>query len=147
VGVGGDIRAMGAQSCVTTEPDRSYVMDQYSAPRSEGPRICKHNSAFGTLEVDNRTRCVRVNMLNIHGRNCEKLRGLHDTGSGTVHKCYYLVQPTNTREKLNIELFCKFGKVKVTVPSPPPHPAYYARAFLVQGGGGHETGISGTLPQ
>ena len=36
-----------------------------------------------------------------------------------MHKCYYLVQPTNMREKLNIELFCKFGKVKVTVPSPP----------------------------
>ena len=51
-----------------------------------------------------------------------------------MHKCYYLVQPTNMQEKLNIELFCKFGKVKVTVPSPPP-PAYYTRAFLVQGGG------------
>ena len=37
-----------------------------------------------------------------------------------LSSCYYLVQPTNMREKLNIELFCKFGKVKVTVPSPPP---------------------------
>ena len=53
-----------------------------------------------------------------------------------MHKCYYLVQPTNMRQKLNIELFCKFGKVKVTVPSPPPPPAYYTRAFLIQGGGG-----------
>ena len=61
-GEGRDIRAMGAQSCVTTVPDRSYVMDRYSALN-----VCKHNSAFGTLEVDNHTRCVRVNMLNIHG--------------------------------------------------------------------------------
>ena len=37
-----------------------------------------------------------------------------------MHKCYYLVQPTNMREKLDIELFCKYGKLKVTVPSPPP---------------------------
>ena len=51
-----------------------------------------------------------------------------------MQKCYYVVQPTNTREKLNIKLFCKFGKVKVTAPSSPP--AYYARAFLVQRGGG-----------
>ena len=36
----------------------------------------------------------------------------------TMHKCYYLAQ-TNMGEKLNIELFCKFGKVKVMVPSPP----------------------------
>ena len=36
-----------------------------------------------------------------------------------MHNCSYLVQPTNTQEKLNIELFCKFGRVKVTVPSPP----------------------------
>ena len=36
-----------------------------------------------------------------------------------MHKCYYLVQPTNMRQKLNIELFCKFGKVKATLPSPP----------------------------
>ena len=53
-----------------------------------------------------------------------------------MHKCYYLVQPTDMQEKLNMELFCKFRKVKVTVPSPPPPPAYYTRAFLVQGGGG-----------
>ena len=26
-------------SCVTIEPDRSYVIDRYSAPRSEGPKI------------------------------------------------------------------------------------------------------------
>ena len=45
------------------------------------------------------------------------------------HKCYYLVQPTNTREKLSIALFCKFGKVKMTAPSPTP--AYYTRAVLV----------------
>ena len=37
-----------------------------------------------------------------------------------MHKCYYRVQPTNRQEKLNIELFCKFGmKVKVTAPPPP----------------------------
>ena len=36
-----------------------------------------------------------------------------------MHKCYYLVQPTNMLQKLNIELLCKFGKVKVTVPSSP----------------------------
>ena len=34
-----DIRAAGAQSCVTTIPERSYVMDRWSAYCSEGPRI------------------------------------------------------------------------------------------------------------
>ena len=34
-----DIRATRAQPCITTVPERSYVMDQQSAPRSEGPRI------------------------------------------------------------------------------------------------------------
>ena len=33
------IRATGAQSCGTTVPERSHVMGQRSAPRSEGPRI------------------------------------------------------------------------------------------------------------
>ena len=51
-----------------------------------------------------------------------------------MHKCYYLVQPTDMQEKLNMERFCKFRKVKVTVPSHPPPPAYYTRVFLVQGG-------------
>ena len=51
-----------------------------------------------------------------------------------IHKCYYLVQPTNMREKLNIELFCKFGKVKVTVPSPPL--LTIQGRFLFKGGGG-----------
>ena len=38
-GEGRDIRAMGAQSCVNIELDRSYVIDRYSAPHSEGPGI------------------------------------------------------------------------------------------------------------
>ena len=52
-----------------------------------------------------------------------------------MHKCYYLVQPTNMRQKLNIELSCKFRKVKVTVPSPPP-PLTIQGRFLFKGGGG-----------
>ena len=50
-----------------------------------------------------------------------------------MHKCYSLVQPTNTREKLNIELFCKFGKVKVTVSSPP---RLLCKGFFCTRGGG-----------
>ena len=61
-------------------------------------------------------------------------------------KCYYLVQPTDMEEKLNMELFCKFWKAKVTVPSPPP-PAYYTRAFLVQGGGGYRLRIHNLCAQ
>ena len=50
-----------------------------------------------------------------------------------MHKCY-LVQPTNMRQKLNIELFCKFGKVKVTVPS--PLRLLYKGVSCSKGGGG-----------
>jgi hypothetical protein len=49
-----------------------------------------------------------------------------------MHKCYYLVQPTNTRKKLNIEFFCKFGRVKVTAPQ-----LTMQGRFFVQGGGGY----------
>ena len=55
-----------------------------------------------------------------------------------MHKCHYLVQPTNTREKLIIELVCKFGKVKVTVPSPPP-PRLLCKGVSCTGGGGGYT--------
>ena len=54
-----------------------------------------------------------------------------------MHKCYYLVQPTDMREKLNMELFCKFGKAKVTVPSPPW--LTIQGRFLFKGGGVHYT--------
>ena len=52
----------------------------------------------------------------------------------TMHKCYYLVQPTNMQQKLNIELFCKFGRVKVTVPLPPR--LLYKGVSCSRGGGG-----------
>ena len=37
------------------------------------------------------------------------------------------------REKLNIDFFCKFGKVKVTVPSPPP-PCLLCKGVSCTGG-------------
>ena len=67
----------------------------------------------------------------------EELHMLNRGHRDGLSSCYYLVEPTNMREKLNIELFCTFGKVKVTVPSPPPPPALTVQGrFLFKGGGG-----------
>ena len=55
-----------------------------------------------------------------------------------------LVQPTDMREKLNMELFCKFGKVKVTVPSPPPPLTIQGCSlFKRRGGGGASCAVCG----
>ena len=101
-----------------------------------GKNICQSPYSTRTLCPHNLMGLQGAEFRALRHIECIKLK-IKNSWFTAMHKCYYLVQPTDMREKLNIELFCKFGKVKVTVPSPPPPPSHllYKGGSCTRGGG------------
>ena len=54
-----------------------------------------------------------------------------------MHQQYYLVQPANAQEKLNIQPSQEIWKTESDCP-PPPHSLFKGGYYLGRGGGGNE---------